>query len=1456
MRTLNVRFAVILLVGSIFLAGGVHLLHYIQINHHASAILAAAEDAKKKDDLGEALRRLYNYLSLEPNDLDAREKQGLWLAEGGNDAAAYVVLEELLRSEGMQDRTDARRKLIDVAMKVGRWTDAESHLKYLIDQHRADHPSPAGQPSSPDKSPENAELAELLALLGRCKVVMGQDQEAVKCFQESIKLQPTVLEPYMYAAQLLRIRLDRPKDADNLMAEMVRVNEKSAKAHVFYGSYFFELDSTNKAMKEAAEALKIDPKELTALFLAGRCAVDQEKFDVAEGYANRSIEVAPENPDGYRLLAEIKSRSGHRDEAVKVLKKGLEATKKTKLQAYGGLLWYVANMQLDSGNAAEAKSTIDEMERIKYRPEAHLDCLKARLEQSKGNWQAARVMYEKVRPDLANTPAFLKYVDFWIGLCYGQMGNIEQQLAAYRRAVALDPSLYAARLGIAEILSNSGDLDGAIQEYRQALKAGRRNAQISLALCRALVIKTLKQSPAERNWDEVNQALEAARKLAPNSVDLQLFRAEILMARNRVDDAERTLLNLRNAVPDRPEAWLSLAALAERQEKWEQADKYLQDAEKKLGDQVAIRLARGQYLLRRYGPEAGPQLKKLSENCEKMSDAEQVRLWNGLVLHLIQVNDLESAQKLCLQIAKKDPRNIRIRQVMFEMACKSQDATSILPELERLLGEIEAVSGKGPFWLYGRAAWLTLQAKKHPEMLDEAERCLVRAREMRPTWARLPRLAGRVNELQGEVDKAIADYVEAINLGERDPDIIRSTVQLMFKRQRFSDADALLRRMAEQQAIMSGDIYRIWTQIAMQQGDSEMAAKTVAKAIREDSKNFNDYLWLGRVYGMLALRAKEEGKPQVEVQQQEMSEKALRRALELEPKSPDCWVALVQLLASAGQKQKARDVVAQAQRDIPWPQSALAMAHCYEALGDTDMVKEKYKVALTAIPDNSLVIRHAAEFYLRINDFAQAEPLVKSLIDGKGKFSDSDISWARQTEALILRQRGGFANLTEAVRLIDQNLASSSASAQDRRVKARLLLADPRRAKNQEAIEILEQSIQSGETVSPEDYFGLAQLYRGRGDWAKYRAHMLKCLGGSKPNPQHVVAHIRTLLQNGEDREAEFWLERAEKAIPDKFTKISFHGEILVVQGKVDQALTLISGFVDEKDLAAKERSERTLLAASALELWADRLTKGVRAPGASGVKAVSAADKVKGAELAQKAEAMYRSYVQQKPKEELVLAGFLARQGRVKESLDVIDRSWSDVDPAVLAMAAWTVLRGGNASPDDMPAMQKILESALKKFNRPASLLMPTAYCCSVQGRYKEAEGFYREVLAKDPNNATAMNDLAVLLSLQGKGLDEAIKLVDRAIEITGPLGAMLDSRAMVFIAMEQPDKALADIEAAVADEASPVRLFHQARAYALAGRKSDAAESMKAATQAGLKRSMLDHAEQPVFDKLQTEL
>jgi tetratricopeptide (TPR) repeat protein len=166
----------------------------------------------------------------------------------------------------------------------------------------------------------------------------------------------------------------------------------------------------------------------------------------------------------------------------------------------------------------------------------------------------------------------------------------------------------------------------------------------------------------------------------------------------------------------------------------------------------------------------------------------------------------------------------------------------------------------------------------------------------------------------------------------------------------------------------------------------------------------------------------------------------------------------------------------------------------------------------------------------------------------------------------------------------------------------------------------------------------------------------------------------------------------------------------------------------------------------------------------------------------------------------------------------------------------------------------------------RRDELLLRLAGLREKQGRpgIDEAEKIYRDMIAKNPSNYMALNNLAYLLAVRDrrKASDEALEHIKRAIEIAGPLPAILDTQAVAYIALEDGSAAVRVLEqamklkSAVKQEDWRVFSFHLAKAEHLRHDDKAAAAALAEAENLGLKPEQLHLLERESYQLLRTEL
>jgi tetratricopeptide (TPR) repeat protein len=93
-----------------------------------------------------------------------------------------------------------------------------------------------------------------------------------------------------------------------------------------------------------------------------------------------------------------------------------------------------------------------------------------------------------------------------------------------------------------------------------------------------------------------------------------------------------------------------------------------------------------------------------------------------------------------------------------------------------------------------------------------------------------------------------------------------------------------------------------------------------------------------------------------------------------------------------------------------------------------------------------------------------------------------------------------------------------------------------------------------------------------------------------------------------------------------------------------------------------------------------------------------------------------------------------------------------------------------------------KLLQDAQAKFPSESSLTFQLAAVLEKQKKHAESEAVFRELIAKEPEHAAALNYLGYMLADRGEKLDESVVLIQRALEIEPDNGSYLDSLGWAY--------------------------------------------------------------------------
>ena len=194
-------------------------------------------------------------------------------------------------------------------------------------------------------------------------------------------------------------------------------------------------------------------------------------------------------------LAYFELRTGHSDEAIETVERGLKSGSNS-VQLHG----------VHAGNPGDARrhrQTYRDRRAEKHRYEYTIFTIHYRSLLCKCLQVSTGPRHSPLLDSLPWPPDFKARLNLLLARCYGHLGEPEQQHQAYLRALSADPKNVKAKLGLIDGMVKRGELDEAISEYR-LLRA--RVPAVGLFLAQLLIGQNRQKPAKERDWSEVKTA--------------------------------------------------------------------------------------------------------------------------------------------------------------------------------------------------------------------------------------------------------------------------------------------------------------------------------------------------------------------------------------------------------------------------------------------------------------------------------------------------------------------------------------------------------------------------------------------------------------------------------------------------------------------------------------------------------------------------------------------------------------------------------------------------------------------------------------------------------------------------------------------------------------------------------------------------------------------------------------
>lgn len=1378
MPTINKRFLLRLVLVAAAFAGSLAGAHALQARRIPDALRRQADRAADAGKTDLAVHYLRQYLEFAPEDVDAHVR----LAElirlrnptSRGQAELVFLYDKILRLDA--GRLAVRRDALALCVRLARYSDAVTHAEAVVAADPAD--------------------AAAREQLGVALTALNKLPEARAAYEAAIAQAPGERLPYQRLAQLLWRNLSQPAEARAVLDKMTAALPQDAEAYTVRARFTVLVAEESRAARPAdldgavrdlRRSLELDPENADASLLLAEILQRGRDIPAAHAILRDAAALYPKDLRLVRSLAWLELVRGNLPAALAVLEDGL----KHSPDGFD-LLVPLADLLVQQGDTGRSADILKRLD-ARRAPPTQVKYLKARLAMRQEKWAEAVALLESLRAETLQLPGLEAQVNTLLASCYERTADADNEEKAYKRVTTADPGNVPARAGLANFLLDRGRFDEAARELETALQSPYAPGTVH-AQCVRLKARLLKlRGGSADDWRKLEAvAAAAAAKFGPVSSDAVVLKAEVAAARGNGADAVKLLREEAARRPGDVRLWAALARFAAEGSGTAAGLAVVDEAQAAAGDGADIRLARAMLYARE--PGRVRPVAPLAERVESWPEADQLRLFGGLVEVFEEVGDRAKVVAMLKAVAARRPSDVATWLRLHERAVAAGDAAAAA-EARAALGRIDGGNGPSVLLCDAQAGPANPElrgklAAAFGESPDRWDACLALAKHSSPADA--DKLLERAYLLEPTRYETAEAWL--VRLTTLDP----------------ARAEQLTARLHTDPRWAGGPFLRLMAGV-LAKAMPEARSRVLAACRPLVGKDAGGAGWLA-----------DHG-----------ADDLLTAAVQAPGATADDW-----LRVALRNPARLDAVIADARAKLS-PAAFFAAAAVLQEMS----AGKGWAPAMTAPADRRALAQARLAVKLSVADATGAVAVLEKLLD-QADLPAADAGWARRNLAMLFALRGTPEDRAKALAHLKQAGGPGTtpdelrATAGVLSTLARYLDGDDRKAVLKDAAAALAAAHAEGK--SPKDLYHLSQLNRVAGDRAESRRNLQQLLKDDPKNIYYLTTALEELTEERQYAAAKTFADWLRSLYPGEFRAVAAVARYECRAGRPGAALALAEGYAGAADAGAGDSLARSARVAELLDELA-------RSPGVRGTPA--------GRQLADAAAERFASLVPSRPEAAVGAVGVIAADGRVAEAFAKIESFGKYLNPAVRASAGLAAIRAGGATDRQLAAVRGWLDEALSAEPGSITLRLQEADYFAARQDYGRAAAAYERVLASDPRNVVALNNLAWTLAADPAGAGRAVELVGRAAQEAGMSSELLDTRARARITLKQFAAAERDLSEALSQELTGLRKFHQA-VLGLAQsppKHEEAAEAFREARQLGLDPKAVHPADLPTFRALE---
>jgi len=1483
------------------------MLHAWQLKRTANGLLALAETQEKTSDWFKAAEYLDRYLRLRPNDVRAHVRLALTYGRGA--ALPEALLQQKVRATELHYRAlgtgaaeqeaTLRTRLAELLLDTGRFMAAEQEAQRALAASGVDDPQAlrvlalalASQLADGSLAGKKTKDLNVVTTVERARRVNPADVRLAQVLATLYREYPqTVLDELGDLTESAR-----QKRANDSLDLLVSNNSNSAPAYLARYQYraryglaeasadletALRLESDNREVR-LASAIDVYNRAVGIQQAKGDQAVAKELFAQAQGHYEHLL-TQPANqhiPQYYIGMGNACVGLRQIDQALSIWRDGIQRFRQLTTRADFHAL--VADVCIDEGQLETAGESLNAIEEILSNlggTARREDILKLTWAQDlrRASWHMKREEFAEAVPLLRKVVSQTKDDSnsqltsrAWLSLgqVYSALREWRDAAVAFDQAYSLMPTFQPAYIAAANSWLNAGRSDLAVERAEQAIKISA-TVEAWSAFALAQFRYQLSRPMQDRSWNRFEQSLDVlknARDQIPGAAAWQIdfLHADYLVvqakSRNELSqgmlEAAQYLQGCEQRNAGHKGFWADLCLGYQRLSRAADADRALEEFRKAGAETIDLVLLQTRLSSLRGDDEGAKALLKQASKSQLAQD--QGKLRQELLRLLLVTKDLAPARAILIDDHERQPHNLMILRQLADVDLERRAFEQVGVWEQKLQGE--GVIGE-QLARYYRAQRLFDSASKSDTLaLREALRDLEQVVLAQPNWPEAASLKGMTEQRLGQMEAAVADYERAVHLGERRVVVFEQLIALLDQLERPADVERYLAQLESEQPLSQ----RLAELAADQEVRRDRPDRALEIARRRAGARPTDslaQLWLGRL--LLVTNNELE------------ADQAFRKVIELNPANRGGWNGLLELSTRKHNHEGIKAVLQllESSTALEVTQKSLLIGQAHVSLGNLAEAKRSFTQAADQGQNDLEAQLRVAQFFMQ-DDPERA----KTHLDAALRI-DPKSAAAKRMLAIVNAAQG---DLAAAERFLTETPTGGTLLTEDVRLHAVLLLKQGGPTNLERAARLLQDVVARSPRFQSIDHLLLARLYEQQAQFndepqaVEVRLKLAKdeylaLVERPEADPAHLAALTQFFIRHNKSSEATEWLAKLEKQV-ESLPKQDPNLVAWLIQTQIQHG----SAKRSEKWLKTLEDSDQTPLRSLALRVQASKsmdanadieslietraakLVAVAKTPEDRQQIYHSVGDLYMTAKKHALAEKWYRLLQNENANQYSTIVVALARQGRLREAIDLCEQTAKADDSARPAIVLATALVEGAPTKADFARAEPLLAAALKRFDSNANLLYVVALARIIEGKTDESIDLFRKFVKINPRSIPALNNLALILAERPPDQAEALQLIDRALNIAGKGAGLLDTKGTILVYSGRSGEAVPLLEAATRDpQADPRHHFHLALAYRDQGKIEDAKTQLKTALDRQLASQVLSPTDKRLLNDLRTAL